>query len=327
LEYVKHSISVSLLAECVYCEAKVSNKQLLGEIETPIKVEGSRLHERDAKKALRKFGPTKKAKVVTLEDAMLLSYANVTHGLKRGKVVVNGEKKVLFMSIIPSHGIFGVPDFIDCKNGKYPIITDTKNAERIPSYPWPNDTIQVVAYSMGLEVLGFKPPYAVVEYVTRDKTRTKNSYQVPINESNKNRTITIAQRVFSLLQGSDPNPTTNTNKCVPCEYKAQCKCSRLNHTPPLSKAIQSTLELNDIRLERRDDVISEPNGRPFCSACNRMLISGEAEDSHVHDFLKYDLTERIDLRPLKQSTDQVIKSSRRVDRIGEEEIRTSLIGR
>jgi hypothetical protein len=150
-EYLKHSIPVSLLAESVYCEAKVSNKLQLGEIETPVLLEGRLLHEKDAKKALRKFGPTKKAEVVTVEDVILLSYANVMFALKKRKVIANSEKKKLFVSVIPRHEIHGSPDFIDCK-GKQPIIVESKNTQRLPSSPWLDNQIQVAAYSMSLEV-------------------------------------------------------------------------------------------------------------------------------------------------------------------------------
>jgi CRISPR/Cas system-associated exonuclease Cas4 (RecB family) len=226
-DYARRSIPVSLLAESIYCEAKVSNRQLLGEIETPILLEGRRLHEQDAKKALRKFGATKKAKVVTLEDALLLSYTNVALALKKRKIIANSEKKKLFISIIPDHGILGFPDFVDCKDGKPPVIVEQKNCKRIPSSPWPDHQIQVVAYSMSLEVLGFNPPHAILEYVTRDKVRTKVSYQVPIDANLKKRTVEISRKVFSMLQGEEPNATTNTNKCIPCAYASQCKWSPL----------------------------------------------------------------------------------------------------
>ena len=177
-EYLEHSIPVSLLAESVYCEAKVSNKLLLGEIETPVLLEGRRLHEKDAKKALRKFGPTKKAEVVTVEDAMLLSFTNVMLALKKRKLIANSDKKKLFISIIPNYRIHGSPDFIDCKNGERPIIVESKNTQRLPSSPWLDNQIQAAAYSMTLEVLGCTPPYAILEYVTRDQARTKRTFQI-----------------------------------------------------------------------------------------------------------------------------------------------------
>lgn len=226
-EYVKHAIPVSLLSEAVYCEAKVSNKQLLGEIETPILLEGRLLHEQDAKRALRKYGPTKKLRVATLDDAMLLSYANVLLALKKRKIIANSDKKKLFISLIPDYRIIGGPDFVDCKNGKQPIIVDTKNTNRIPSSPWSDNEIQVVAYSMSLEVLGFAPPYAILRYVTRDEAKSERTFTVPINSDLKTRVQKISQRVLSILQGSQPKATTNINQCLPCAYASQCKWSPL----------------------------------------------------------------------------------------------------
>ena len=228
-EYLKQSIPVSLLAESVYCEAKVSNKLVLGQIETPVLMEGRLLHEQGAKKALRKFGPTKKAEIVTLEDAMLLSYANVMWALKKRKLIANSDKKKLFISIIPSHGIHGSPDFIDCENGEQPIIVDSKNTKRLPSSPWLDNQVQVAAYSMSLEVLGFTPPYAILEYVTRNKAKTKRTFEIPLTADIKKQTVDIARNVFAILHGKDPRPTTNTNKCIPCEYVSQCKWTPLRN--------------------------------------------------------------------------------------------------
>jgi CRISPR/Cas system-associated exonuclease Cas4 (RecB family) len=229
-EYFEHSIPVSLLAESVYCEAKVSNKLLLGEVETPVLLEGKRLHEQDAKKALRKFGPTKKAKVVTLEDAMLLSCANVMLALRKRKLIANSDKKKFFMSLVPDHGIHGFPDFVDCRSGKWPIIVESKNTKQLPSFPWPDHEIQVAAYSMGLETLGFTPPYAILEYVTRDKAKNKRSIRVPLTDDLKKQTLEIARNVFDILIGKkDPIPTTNPNKCKPCVYVSKCPWSLLRH--------------------------------------------------------------------------------------------------
>jgi CRISPR/Cas system-associated exonuclease Cas4 (RecB family) len=228
-EYVKHAIPVSLLAESVYCEAKISNKQLLGEIETPILLQGRMLHEKDAKKALRKFGPTRKAKITALNDAMFLSYANVTVALKKRKVIANSENRKLFISVVPDYGIIGFPDFVDCTNGKQPIIVETKNTSRIPSSPWSDHEIQVAAYSMSLEVLGFTPPHAILRYVTRDMAKSERTFEITINADLKRRTQKISQRVLSIVQGSEPNATTNINKCIPCAYAPQCKWSPLRN--------------------------------------------------------------------------------------------------
>jgi len=226
-EYRKHAIPVSMLSEAVYCEAKVSNKQLLGEIETPILLEGRRLHEHDARKALSKFGPTKKAKVVTLDDAMFVSYANVFQALKERKVIANSEKKKLFISLIPDYGIIGFPDFVNCENGTQPFIEETKTTNRLPSSPWPDNEIQVAAYSLSLEVLGFTPPYAILRYMTRDFSKSECTFKVPITPDLKTRSLEISRKVLSILHGAKPLATTNINKCNPCVYASKCKWSPL----------------------------------------------------------------------------------------------------
>jgi hypothetical protein len=69
---------------------------------------------------------------------------------------------------------------------------------------------------------------------------------------------------------------------------------------------------------RRDHVIFEQKGQLFCEACNRNLGSLETQTAHVHDFQKYNLTEPIDLAPLKRYTSQLIAASRKPERAGEQ---------
>ena len=72
-------------------------------------------------------------------------------------------------------------------------------------------------------------------------------------------------------------------------------------------------------IQRRDDVIFErEDGQLFCEACNRNLDSHETEETHTHDFQKYDLTEPIDLSALKRSTKRLIAASQKQERDGEE---------
>jgi hypothetical protein len=109
---------------------------LLGEVETPVLLEGRRLHEQDARKTLRESGPTRKAEVVTLEDAMLLSNANVHLALEKRKLIANFERRKLFIGLLPDQAIIGCRDFVDCKNGKWSITVESKNTQGLPSYAW-----------------------------------------------------------------------------------------------------------------------------------------------------------------------------------------------
>jgi hypothetical protein len=76
-EFSKHAVPVHSLADYWYCAAQVTNRKLQGDIETPILLEGRRLHEEEAEKLLAKLGPTRRIKVTTVFDAMLLSYSNI----------------------------------------------------------------------------------------------------------------------------------------------------------------------------------------------------------------------------------------------------------
>jgi hypothetical protein len=62
-----------MLAEYWYCAAQVTNRKIQGDIETPLLLEGRRLHEEEAEKILAKLGPTRRIKVSTVLDALLLS--------------------------------------------------------------------------------------------------------------------------------------------------------------------------------------------------------------------------------------------------------------
>ena len=51
-DFVRNAVGASIVAEYCYCPAKITNMKLLGEIKTPIMIEGSKLHEQEAQELL-----------------------------------------------------------------------------------------------------------------------------------------------------------------------------------------------------------------------------------------------------------------------------------
>jgi CRISPR/Cas system-associated exonuclease Cas4 (RecB family) len=223
-EFSKHTVPVHILAEYWYCAAQITNRKIQGDIETPILLEGRRIHEEEAEKILAKFGPTKQIKVTSVFDAMLLSYSNIRSALRVKKTLANSKEHVLAMTILPEYAILGVPDSIDCTDGKHPIIIETKTRDKIPTDPYQDHELQVAIYMMGLERLGFKLSYGVVEYMIRDIPWERKRYRVTLDDSLRKRAVSTAKTVVNLLSDNEePVATRNPNKCRPCRFRESCK--------------------------------------------------------------------------------------------------------
>ena len=50
-------------------------------------------------------------------------------------------------------------------------------------------------------------------------------------------------------------------------------------------------------------------GVTFCTACNRDLKAEETKESHIHDYLKFDASQPMDLGPLKEETRLLLADS------------------
>lgn len=223
-EFVKRSVPVHLLEEYVYCPAKVTNYKLLGEVTTPILLEGRLFHETDAEKALTKVGPTRKIKVKTLSQAMAQTYHNIRIALSTKMILANSDDRVLFLAILPEFGILGKPDKLDCSDGTNPVIIETKTTGKLPTSPWHDHEVQLGTYVMGLERLGFHPPYGYLDYVMRDSPENHRQYRITLNDSLRKETVAIADRVANLLlEKEEPIATTNPRKCMACRFSDSCR--------------------------------------------------------------------------------------------------------
>ena len=154
---------------------------------------------------------------------MLLSYANIRLALSKKKILANTKERLLCMTILPELGIFGKPDSVDCRNGKVPIIVETKTTQRFPGRPWPDNRLQVGLYSMGLERLGFNPSYAIIDYVIRGNLKKREHHKVHLNDRLREKAVSTTKKVIDLLlEKEEPIPTKNPRKCVPCVFCKSC---------------------------------------------------------------------------------------------------------
>jgi CRISPR/Cas system-associated exonuclease Cas4 (RecB family) len=155
---------------------------------------------------------------------MLLSYRNIKRALARKKVLANARERVLFMTILPEFGILGIPDSLDCSDGRNPIIVETKTRDVFPKQPWADHELQVVIYMMGLERLGFSPAHGILEYVKRNDLKERKKHTILLNNSLRQKAISTAKTVVNLLaEKEEPIATKNPNKCVPCRFNESCR--------------------------------------------------------------------------------------------------------
>ncbi len=224
-EFVKRSLAASLIAEHNYCAAKVHNKRELGEVQTPITIAGTELHEQETSKIVESLGPLESVKLKTLLDAMTLTLGNIKSALKKKRVLANSEKHRLAITVLPEAGIVGVPDIIDCRNGEQPVIIDIKTTDKLPNDPWLNDKLQLAVYVMGLQRLGFKSNHGILQYELRkDKKQTKE-FRIDVDDSLRQLISAATKDILRIINGGEPVPTNNRNKCIPCGYRNDCKWS------------------------------------------------------------------------------------------------------
>ena len=224
-DFVKHSVSVHALAEYLYCPARILARKIAGEVTTPFTLEGAKMHGEEASRLLKGM-EVREAKVEIVHDLMLLSLRNLRRALKERRVLANPKEGMLFATILPC-GVFGKPDAADCTDGMQPTIVEMKTKRELPilGSPWENDELQVAAYVMGLEELGFRPERGIIKYVLRsDPTKRKES-TVILTDTLRNKVLSTADGVRRLLDGKDePSPSTSMNKCRACHEKLRTVC-------------------------------------------------------------------------------------------------------
>jgi len=224
-KFLSQSVGASSIGEYWYCPAKIANARTFGEAETTETVKGSEYHEIEAKTIIEKLGPLKKVKVESVFDIMKLSRDNIEAALMNREILANSEEDVLFWSVLPEARYIGVPDKADCTNAEEPILMDFKTTARLPGDAWVDHRIQLGAYMLGIERLGFGQSYGIVRYVSRLDSTLTTDFKVYLDGYLRDEVLATAQEVHKIFLGGKPRPTSNPNKCKACPYRKVCEWS------------------------------------------------------------------------------------------------------
>ena len=219
------SISTSSIGEYWFCSAKVVNAALFGKIETEEATTGSSYHEDVTTQIIEKLGPLEKVEVESVQDIMKLSRDNLMSAIKEHEILANSDENVLFWAMSPELKYVGVPDKADCTNS-IPVLMDFKTTAKLPGEAWTNHRVQLGAYMLGVERLGFRQEYGIVRYVLRQDPNVTADFKVHFDGYLRDEVFSTARSVHDLIfKGAEPRPTTNPNKCAKCPYNGVCKWS------------------------------------------------------------------------------------------------------
>jgi CRISPR/Cas system-associated exonuclease Cas4 (RecB family) len=221
-DFLKNAVAASKVAEYCYCPAKITNMKLLGEIKTPVMLEGSELHEGEAQELLSHMRLRKVRAPKTLLDALLFCYTQVNNAMIDRSLLVNADNSVMYHSILPELGCIGLPDLIDCSTGK-PVVIEKKFVGRIPPRIWPDHELQLAIYMLSVERLGFKFVHGVLEYHERQGNSVKR-VEIMLDEQLRKKVKDTIKAVRGLIErDEEPIPTTNPNQCRKCTYVDKCR--------------------------------------------------------------------------------------------------------
>jgi CRISPR/Cas system-associated exonuclease Cas4 (RecB family) len=158
---------------------------------------------------------------------MMHSRLNLASALKARQVLANSEENVLFRCIVPETGYIGLPDIADCRNGKQPVLVETKTTGRLPMEPWMDNRIQMGVYLIGLERLSYHPEHGIVEYRLRTDSSVRERFEIHLDTNLRQTIQETTEAVLGLLKGKEPVPCNNPRKCASCAYRDSCPWSLL----------------------------------------------------------------------------------------------------
>jgi len=227
-DFARSALPASTIAEYWFCPAQICNRMRQGSIETPQTVAGSQIHEEEAQDVLKKLGPLKTVKIRSLYDAMMHSRLNLASALKARQVLANSEENILFRCIVPETGLIGLPDIADCRNGKQPVLVETKTTGRLPTEPWMDNRIQMGVYLIGLERLSYHPEHGILEYRLRSDSSARERFEIQLDTNLRQTIQETTEAVLGLLKGQEPIPCNNPRKCASCGYRDSCPWSLPN---------------------------------------------------------------------------------------------------
>lgn len=199
--FLGDAVGASSLSEFSYCSAKIVNAITHGSIEIEQKTAGTEYHETETTRIIKALGPLERVEISSLFDMMKLSYENLSGAMRACKVLANSEEDVLFWAIDPELRIVRVPDKADCQIEDHPVLMDFKTTSKLPNAPWSGNKIQLSAYMIGLERLGFKQTYGLLEYVERGNVSASVQFKVYLDADLRNHVSRTAREVDKLLNG------------------------------------------------------------------------------------------------------------------------------
>ena len=159
---------------------------------------------------------------------MMHSRLNLASALKARQVLANSEENILFRCIVPETGLIGLPDIADCRNGKQPVLVETKTTGRLPTEPWMDNRIQMGVYLIGLERLSYHPEHGILEYRLRSDSSARERFEIQLDTNLRQTIQETTEAVLGLLKGQEPIPCNNPRKCASCGYRDSCPWSLPN---------------------------------------------------------------------------------------------------
>ena len=229
-------VPISAIAQQFYCEVKVDHEYKFGKVPTPEKEEGTVLHEE-----IIEMEP------VTVEE-----------------LVKSIEKKPICFCTFPVFGkidgltMFGIPDAILFRKSIPSHLIELKTTNGDVSRLWRDQVVQVKAYAMALDLMGFQCGGLGLSLVRVNKNgisaEAKDTMlnavaeglldgQVESVEASLNRRFHSQLKVHRLAYNKedalkdvmwardywvmkrDPIPTRNAAKCKACEFNEKCPFS------------------------------------------------------------------------------------------------------
>jgi len=219
VEFTNQALPAYWLAEYKYCPSKAILEMEVEEEKPQQLVEGQIIHEQDAQEILENLGPLVSVPhPETVQATMMFSRQQLRRALKERVALANKEGVIMFVSIIPHLGVWGIPDCADCTDGKYPIIIETKTTSRLPSKPWEDAKLQIGVYMLALEVLGFDCKHGLLRYKLRQKPEEVREFKVSLDHDLRQlveQTVASARQVLDGAVG--PAPADTPGKCANCK--------------------------------------------------------------------------------------------------------------
>jgi CRISPR/Cas system-associated exonuclease Cas4 (RecB family) len=158
----------------------------------------------------------RKAELKTAGDICLLNLTNLAQ-IRRDFVFPDNRFHRFFYGLIMNDPpIVGVPDAIGLEKRGYYVVYERKRTVRNGNEPFMGQRMQVCAYLMMLEALGYRKHFGVIH--TGDDRKGPDVMRIFLTDEDRIRVLETATRIKqtrALLLA--PPPTSNWRKCVKCQ--------------------------------------------------------------------------------------------------------------